>query len=300
MCRVFGAVATTPISVENELVACANPLIRQSEDHDSGWGMASYADLPCPNPQIERFPIAAHADPRFANATKTEARIFNVHVRRATLGGIKLENTHPFDFGPYTFSHNGTILDYRALLRPGMKAPAGDTDSEHFFLRMINEYDPSNPIRSIRGVVASVVATSIFSGLNFVFSDGELLYAYRLGVFPMNWTASEDRAMVSSEPLTKDATWHMLDQDVLLTFDPDQPQEPAAQRLIGDTMLTQARIQRLEPPASLKGEARGKYAAASAKDMRVRMLAAARNGSGPVEELVHHGARTAAPPETQR
>ena len=43
-------------------------------------------------------------------------RIFNVHVRRATMGGLTPENTHPFCLGNYSFGHNGTILRYPRLL----------------------------------------------------------------------------------------------------------------------------------------------------------------------------------------
>ena len=33
-----------PISIEHELLSAENPLIQQSEDHDSGWGMAVYRE----------------------------------------------------------------------------------------------------------------------------------------------------------------------------------------------------------------------------------------------------------------
>ena len=66
-----------------------------------------------------RFPEAAHADGEFVNATELRGRIFNVHVRRATMGELRLENTHPFCLGSYTLGHNGTILRYPRLLEPG-------------------------------------------------------------------------------------------------------------------------------------------------------------------------------------
>jgi glutamine amidotransferase len=272
MCRIFGAVSAAPASVRHELISSENPLIRQSEEHDSGWGMAAYDNLPCAAPHIERFPRAAHADPRFEQATKTQARIFNVHVRRATLGGIKLENTHPFDFGPYSFSHNGTILDLRSLRRAGMPEPHGDTDSELFFLRLLHGYDPDEPVRSMRGVVASIVAGTVFSGLNFLFSDGISLYAYRLGVFPMLWTGREGIGMVASERLSADL-WHDVEQDVLLIFDPDRPNDPSMHRLIGDTLVSQARIERLEPPPEIRGAERDSIATARAEAIQQRMKA---------------------------
>jgi len=42
MCRVFGLVCAEPTSCEHELLHAENPIIRQSEQHDSGWGMAVY------------------------------------------------------------------------------------------------------------------------------------------------------------------------------------------------------------------------------------------------------------------
>ena len=42
MCRVFGCVASEPVSIRHELLKSRDPLIRQSEEHDSGWGMAVY------------------------------------------------------------------------------------------------------------------------------------------------------------------------------------------------------------------------------------------------------------------
>ena len=50
-------------------------------------------------------------------------RIFNVHVRRATMGELRLANTHPFCLGNYTLGHNGTIVRYPRLLEPGMRRP---------------------------------------------------------------------------------------------------------------------------------------------------------------------------------
>src|SRR5215210_5399600 len=97
MCRVFGCVAAEPVSIRHELLEAENPLIRQSEEHDSGWGMAVYERADGGEPTLVRFPEAAHADDEFVKATELRGRIFNVHVRRATMGELCLENTHPSD-----------------------------------------------------------------------------------------------------------------------------------------------------------------------------------------------------------
>ena len=37
MCRVFGCVASEPVSIRHELLDAANPLIRQSEEYHAAW-----------------------------------------------------------------------------------------------------------------------------------------------------------------------------------------------------------------------------------------------------------------------
>src|SRR5215207_5297941 len=131
MCRVFGCVAAEPVSIRHELLEAENPLIRQSEEHDSGWGMAVYERADGAEPHTVRFPAAAYADGEFLTATNLHGRIFNMHVRRATMGELAPVNTHPFTLGSYALGHNGTILRYPRLLEPDMRRPDGDTDSEH-------------------------------------------------------------------------------------------------------------------------------------------------------------------------
>lgn len=259
MCRIFGAVASEPVSIRHELIDASNPMIRLAENHDSGWGIAAYSELGGDSLICERFATSAHVDGRFEAATKLEGRIFNTHVRRATFGDLSEANTHPFEYGPFTFSHNGTILGAQKLLRPEMSTPAGETDSECFFLRLMHNFDPADPARSLRATVAAVIAGHAFSGLNFAFSDGVKLYAYQLGIFELYWAARPGLGMVASEPLT-DETWHRVKQDVLLVFDPERPTEVHSERLVGDQLVEVAQIRKLEPSAELRGTARGQWA----------------------------------------
>ena len=115
MCRVFGCVAAEPVSIRHELVEAENPLIRQSEDHDSGLGHGRLRACDGPDPQLVRFPEAAFRMTAFLGATETRGRIFNGPRRRATMGGLALANTHPFCLGSYSFGHNGTIMRYPRL-----------------------------------------------------------------------------------------------------------------------------------------------------------------------------------------
>jgi predicted glutamine amidotransferase len=264
MCRVFGCVAAEPVSIRHELVEATNPLIRQSEDHDSGWGMAVYERADGCEPLLIRFPEAAYADGEFITATSQRGRIFNVHVRRATMGDLRMENTHPFALSSYTLGHNGTIVQYPRLLEPGMPRPAGDTDSEHLFNLLMSDYDPAAPAASLRGALTKTVERSAFSGINVLFSDGERLYAYRLGLFDLYWLARPGQLLVASEELT-DEPWHCVKQDVLLTLDPDDLEEPHAERLLGDELVARAEIRKIDQAPHLRGAERGAAAAERAR-----------------------------------
>jgi predicted glutamine amidotransferase len=265
MCRVFGCVAAEPASIRYELLEAANPMIRQSEEHDSGWGMAVYERANGLDPKLVRFPEAAHADGDFRDATSMRGRIFNVHVRRATMGDLTLANTHPFCLGSYSFGHNGTIVRYPRLVEPGVvTVPAGDTDSEAFFNFLMAHYDAGDPIGSLRHAIRTTIERSPFSGLNFLFSDGDRLFAYRLGLFALHWLHRRGQLLVASEKIT-DEPWHTVQQDVLLVLDPDDLEEPHAERLVGDDLLSRAEIRKVDGTPHLRGEARGRVAAERAR-----------------------------------
>jgi predicted glutamine amidotransferase len=264
MCRVFGCVSAEQASIRHELVEAENPLIRQSEEHDSGWGMAVYERADGLDPIVVRFPEAAYEDGEFLSATSKRGRIFNVHVRRATMGGLTSANTHPFCLGSYSFGHNGTIMRYPRLLEPGVKPPEGDTDSEAFFNFLMAHYDAGDPVDSLRRAIRTTVERSPFSGLNFLFSDGDRLFAYRLGLFDLHWLHRPGQLLVASEKVTDEA-WHTVQQDVLLVLDPDDLEEPHAERLIGNELLEEAEIRKVDPASHLRGDARGQAAAERAR-----------------------------------
>src|SRR5688500_17401366 len=252
MCRLFGAAADAPVDVSFELLRSGNSVLRQSEKHDSGWGSAYYVDG---LPDVRRFPHAAHADESFDEVTSGRARLIMVHVRRATVGGLKLDNTHPFSRGPYTYCHNGTILKAGALEELADRQPAGDTDSERFFNLLMTGFDHDDVIGSLRRTVEMVCDRCRFSALNFLFCDGRRMYAYRFGVYRLfrrvraldldadtgthHHLHLERRggghvALVASEQLTEDEHWEELGQDELLVCDPDDARDPRVQHLLGE------------------------------------------------------------------
>jgi predicted glutamine amidotransferase len=261
MCRILGCVAAEPVSLRHELLEAENPMIRQSEEHDSGWGIAAYKRGEGEEPTCMRFPEAAFQDDGFPEATSLRGRIFNAHVRRATMGGLVMENTHPFCLGPYSFGHNGTVLHFPRLLEYGVQPPKGNTDTEHFFNYLMSTLDRRDVVGSLRAAITAVIERSPFSGMNFIFSDGEKLYAYKLGIFSLYWLSRPRQLLVASEEITASEEWHCVAQDVLLTLDPRNVEQPKAQRLVGDELLERAEIVKFTEGHELRGEERGRFAA---------------------------------------
>jgi glutamine amidotransferase len=261
MCRVLGCVAADQVTLRHELLEAPNPVVRQSEHHDSGWGMAVYRRGDGDEPQSLRFPEAAFSGNEIRAAAELRGRIFNVHVRRATFGGLAEENTHPFCLGSYSFSHNGTIIEPEKLLEPGVARPRGSTDSECFFNLLMRDFDPQRAVESLRRTVTAAIDHSPFSGLNFLLSDGERLYAYRLGVFELHWRRVRPGQLVVSSERLDEERWHDVRQDVLLVLDPNDPEEPHAERLVGDAVVARAHIDDFNQGSELQGRERGEFAA---------------------------------------
>ena len=145
MCRLFGVRASHPTKIDCGLVEAQNSLVRQSRrderglDNPDGWGMGLVRDGEI---RCERQVEPAYESESFRrDAAKARVTAALAHVRRATVGEPRIENTHPFRRGDFLLAHNGHVPGFEALrprLREGMtpdlrRALQGDTDSEHVF-----------------------------------------------------------------------------------------------------------------------------------------------------------------------
>jgi glutamine amidotransferase len=248
--------------LRHELLDATGSLIRAASENDSGWGIAVYPRGEGEAPRCTRFPEHAAASGGFEAAADTRGRILMAHVRKATVGGLSEANTHPFCLGEYAFCHNGTLARPEKLLEhTDGNGPKGDTDSERLFHRLLREVDPA-PDRVVDGLRAAVTAAARcapLSALNFLFSDGSYLYAYRLGLFELHWLRRDGQVIVASERIT-DEKWHDIRQDVLLVMKPGDD-EPHAERLIGDEAMAAIQIDRFDDGSGLRGAERGRFAA---------------------------------------
>ena len=118
-----------------------------TDHHADGWGMAFFeSDASAPGKGVRYFvdKESAATSPIAQMLRNYPIKSHNViaHVRKATVGEVKLENSHPFVrelWGRYwVFAHNGDLKHFAPALHGSFK-PVGNTDSEWAFCWLIAE-----------------------------------------------------------------------------------------------------------------------------------------------------------------
>jgi len=156
-----------------------------------GWGVAFYQGT---DVALFREPFAAAESELVRHLEKhgPNTNLAISHIRHATQGTVQLANTQPFvrELGGRThcFAHNGNLtgIESDALLRPVTRyRPVGRTDSEHAFCALLSRMSPlwddnTHPSRDARQSIVSSFAVDLakLGPANFLYSDGEVLYAH--------------------------------------------------------------------------------------------------------------------------
>jgi glutamine amidotransferase len=152
MCRLFGSRTRAPSGVSHELFHGANALRVQSREHPDGWGLGWYENGA---PRVVRSLTPAHGDQDFEKLSQfVHAQTVVAHVRKASIGRVAQENTHPFQRGPWLFAHNGTLPGWELargaleeLIDPSLRSSLrGETDSERCFLLFLSRLRRRCPV----------------------------------------------------------------------------------------------------------------------------------------------------------
>ncbi len=249
MCRLFGCRSRDPGGVSHELFHGANALRVQSREHPDGWGLGWYESGA---PRVIRSLTPAHGDADFEKLSHfVAAQTVLAHVRKASVGRVAMENTHPFQRGPWLFAHNGTLPDWdrargplEALIDPSLRPELrGETDSERCFLIFLSRLRRRCDLEDAdAGSAASALAETVGlvreiaerggedASTTFLTTDGRLLLASRrrrtlfvsspapdaLGHCEYVAIASEDPG---EPPPGGKRAWRLLPEDALVAVD---------------------------------------------------------------------------------
>ena len=202
----------------------------RTDQHVDGWGIAFYEGRGC-RLFIDTKPAAESPVAALVRTYPIHSLNVIAHIRKATVGQVALENTHPFMrelWGRYwTFAHNGTLKG-RCGARAGLDdmlaalgcydaserrfMPVGDTDSEATFCAILEtlrrafpDGDPA-PATLYRVLAHAVAVLREYGEFNFLLSNGEVLFAH---------CATRLAYIVRSAPFT---TAHLVDDDYTVDF----------------------------------------------------------------------------------
>lgn len=247
MCQLLGMNANVPTDICFSFTG-----FRQrggaTDHHADGWGIGFFEDAGC-RLFIDTEPSADSPIAALVSAYPIRSHHVIAHIRKATQGLVRLQNTHPFQRemgGRYwLFAHNGDLKGFTC--QPGTVQPVGDTDSEQAFCHLLNallaECPDGRPDEATLLAVATRVATAVsrHGTFNFLLSNGEWLMAHcstqlawitRQAPFAVAHLADEDVsvdfrehtgsadrvAVIATAPLTDNEAWTIIAPQTLLLF----------------------------------------------------------------------------------
>lgn len=158
----------------------------RTDEHTDGWGLAFYR-----NEQAQVFldesPAAKSHLAAAIHKTDLKSKTIIAHIRKATMGEVKLSNCHPFQrqlWGQdWLFCHNGDLKGFKPLLDDEFQ-PEGNTDSELAFCYLLQQLKRHLPY----GVTSTPAlfqwlnhfseTVAAFGTFNIILTNGEWLYSY--------------------------------------------------------------------------------------------------------------------------
>lgn len=183
MCFLFALSASKPQEIRPFIAALAEQARQTNRD---GWGVAAK--------QGERVTLVKEtnslhdsmaAESRsFSRAVALRGQLLLVHLRDASMGERRAENTHPFRRRHlnrvFLFMHDGDVP--RAMDRTLARLqPAGQTDSERAFLALLEALPTGPPERFAQWLLGEARSIGADGRFNFVLSEGDTMWVFSDG-----------------------------------------------------------------------------------------------------------------------
>lgn len=203
MARLFAFLANRPDVGAKVLEAEASLIDHPAHGEPLGWGAGFYQGGEV---LLRRRPVDERGVlPLAASLADVRTTALLGHVRRASVGTLRTENTHPFRHRQWLFAHTGTVSGFSSMyerlvesipqfLRRNVR---GETDSEllfHLFLSFLHDagklerqvVDPSDVRAALRSCLSLVDRLSAEEGAepaggNIMVTDGEQVVAVHDG-----------------------------------------------------------------------------------------------------------------------
>jgi predicted glutamine amidotransferase len=226
MARLFGIIGNRLDLAARFLASEADALRARSSEAPLGWGLGFYqgGEVLMRRRPIDERPVL-DVDKLAADV---RAEIIVGHVRHATVGALRSENTHPFRYRQWLFAQTGTVPQFDQVrdrlvsslpefLRSGIR---GETDAEvmfHVFLSFLHDagllnegaVEATRTREALRSSLAVVDGMTAEMGaqagkLNLMVSNGDQLLAVHRSDGPMRLRVlsgkSDADAIIGDDP----------------------------------------------------------------------------------------------------
>lgn len=218
MCEVFGVSSAKDINVNAEL----KEFFKHGELNPHGWGIASWDEKGTVT--LIKEPSNSAGSGKIAELLSADltCRGLFAHIRRATIGHVEYENTHPFtgtdaNGRKWTLVHNGTIFESDELdLYADIQE--GDTDSERILLYILDQNEGITDESGRFDLMDSIVVKlSKGNKLNLLIFDGENLYVHKNEAGTMYRKTGDGHVLFATRPLD-DGAWEEVPINRLLVY----------------------------------------------------------------------------------
>ena len=253
MCQLLGMNCNTPTDIVFSFTGFATRG-GGTDEHKDGWGIAFFEGAGVRLFVDHQSAIASPVAELIKHYPIKSTNVIS-HIRKATQGHVALENCHPFIrelWGRYwVFAHNGDLKEFSPKLN-GAFRPVGTTDSERAFCFLLQElrsrFGDTPPAQSalteaLRELTTDIASYGVF---NMMLSDGSALYAhcstrlhYIIRKYPFTQaklsdedltvdfsevtTPNDQVAIIVTEPLTTNETWHAFTSGEMKVFVDGEP-----------------------------------------------------------------------------
>lgn len=206
-----------------ELARTGKTLNNRGEGHRDGWGAGYYAAGTASLRKSGKSAVTEKTKILGLLGKIRKSKVLIVHLRDSAWPGTNsARNSHPFECNNVIFAHNGTIRNYKKLLKdvsPTGKSVCMPLDSEAFLLHIMKS-GRGKISRAFRRAVSGIKKNNKYTSLTCVFSDGKKLFAYREytrrgDYYTLYRTDFKNSVIVCSEPVSDELKWKLLAKNEL-------------------------------------------------------------------------------------
>jgi glutamine amidotransferase len=239
MCELLGMSANVPTDICFSFAGLSR---RGGETgpHVDGWGIVFYEKSGVR--EFKDYMPSCRSDlSTFLSDYPLKSHTVISHIRQANVGGVGLENTHPFQrelWGQaWSYAHNGQVASASALENTRF-FPIGTTDSERIFCWLMDSLaerfdappEPAVWAEYLSGLCESIHVQGVF---NLLLTNGKALFAFcstklcwitRRAPFGVAHLSDKDLSidfstvttehdivtMIATQPLTNNEDWHTM------------------------------------------------------------------------------------------